>query len=177
MQISIRSNVKQVTRGLTRVQRKVIPGATVTALNKVRKEAATAAVKVLAKEVGLPQKSIRESILETFASMQNPVASVKVVGKALNLIRFNAKQVKKGVSAKAWGKTRTYKGAFIANSGRTVFARTSKRRLPIKPLHGPSIPKEFIRGAANKALADKVRDRFPILFSRAVGFKLSRLKK
>lgn len=176
MQISIRSNVKQVTRGLTRVQRKVIPGATVTALNKVRKEAATAAVKVLAKDMGLAQNKIKPAVSETKASLNDPVASIGFSGRALNLIRFNARQVKKGVSAKAWGKTRTYKGAFIANSGRTVFTRTTKKRLPIKPLYGPSIPKTFVEGTADKALADKVRDRFPILFKTAIKFMLSKLK-
>ena len=101
-----------------------------------------------------------------------------------NVIEFGARQTKKGVSAKVWGKRRVYKGAFIGsgrNSGKQlVFARTSgatksgKKR--IKALHGASLPREFHRGDMEKIFNKKIKTRFPILFKRALEFHLMKAK-
>jgi len=101
-----------------------------------------------------------------------------------NVIEFGARQTKKGVSAKVWGKRRVYKGAFIGsgrNSGKQlVFARTSgatksgKKR--IKALHGASLPREFHRGDMEKIFNKKIKTRFPILFKRALDFHLMKAK-
>ena len=46
----------------------------------------------------------------------------------MSLIKFGARQTKKGVSAKAWGKRKIYRGAFIGGG------RNSGKRLVFKKL-------------------------------------------
>ena len=101
-----------------------------------------------------------------------------------NVIEFGARQTKKGVSAKVWGKRRVYKGAFIGsgrNSGKQlVFARTSgatkSGKIRIKALHGASLPREFHREDMEKIFNKKIKKRFPILFKRALEFHLMKAR-
>ena len=92
------------------------------------------------------------------------------------MIEFGARQTKKGVSAKAWGKRRIYKGAFIGsgrNSGKQlVFGKSKRKKNKLKALHGASLPREFHREDMAKIFNLKIKNRFPILFKRALDFHL-----
>lgn len=174
--VNLKTELRQVEKMLTEAQRKVLPKATTRALNRTLQQVNTAAAKSLAKETGLKQKEVKQRLFKIKAHNNNPTAILKATGKAFNLIRFKAKQTKRGVTAKAWGKRKNYRGAFIANQGRTVFLRTSKARTPIKAVYGPSIPKEFVRAATLKALNDTARKRFAINMEADLKFFISKLK-
>ena len=90
------------------------------------------------------------------------------------MIEFGARQTKKGVSAKVWGKRKIYRGAFIGggrNSGkRLVFKQAEDNPKRAVALHGASLPREFHRQDMEKIFKKKIKTRFPILFKRAVEF-------
>ena len=101
------------------------------------------------------------------------------VDKVANVIEFSARQTKKGVSAKVWGKRRVYKHAFIGsgkNSGKQLVFKRLKGSKRIKALHGASLPREFERQDMEKIFKKKIKTRFPILFKRAVEFQMLKAK-
>ena len=54
-------------------------------------------------------------------------------------MEFNAGQTKRGVSAKAWGKRKIYRGAFIGsgrNSEKQLVFKKNKSSKLIKAVHG-----------------------------------------
>jgi hypothetical protein len=177
MQISVMSNIKDVKRKMTKVERKVIPKATSQALNKTLTRAYTFVVRETAKATGMKQKDLRQLVSKNKASARHQEALIIIRGNAPNLIRFNARQNKAGVSATSWGNRKTYEGAFIANSGRTVFARTSDKRLPIKALHGARPPREVVRQKIDEATAVFGIKQFQTEFARAVNLQLARMAK
>ena len=97
------------------------------------------------------------------------------------MIEFGARQTKKGVSAKAWGKRKLYKHAFIGsgrNSGKQlVFGKTRGNPKKLKALHGPSLPREFHRQDMESLFNKKIKTRFPILFKRALEFQMLKAKE
>lgn len=169
MQLSVKVDTTEVERMLTELQREFIPKATSAALNRVGVSARAEAVREVAKATSMRQRDVRERTAFRKASRQSLVVELKAEPWSPNLIRYQARQTKQGVSAKAWGQRKVYRGAFIGNKCRTVFTREGKDRLPLKALHGPSVPKEFMREHTTKAMERVVRERFPIEFQRTLG--------
>ena len=176
MKISVMSNIKDVKRKMSKVERSVIPKATSQSLNKTLTRAYTFVIRETAKATGMKQKDLRQLVSKKKASARYQEAMIIIRGKAPNLIRFNARENAVGVSATSWGKRKTYDGAFIGNSGRTVFARKSKQRLPIKSLYGASPPREVVRQKIDEATAVFGIKQFQKEFARAVNLQLSRIK-
>ena len=96
------------------------------------------------------------------------------------MIEFGARQTKKGVSAKIWNVRKNYKGAFIGsgrNSGKQlVFKKLKRNPKGIETVHGASLPREFERHGRAKIFNKKIKNRFPILFKRALEFHLLKAK-
>ena len=175
MQINVMSNIKDVKRQMTKVERKVLPKATSQALNKTLTRAYTFVVRETAKATGMKQKDLRQLVSKKKASARYQEAMIIIRGKAPNLIRFNARENAVGVSATSWGNRKTYHGAFIGNSGRTVFARTSAKNLPIRALPGARPPREVVRQKIEEATAVFGIKQFQKEFARAVNLQLSRM--
>lgn len=173
--IDIQSNIKEATKYLSDVQRKVIPKATVTSLNKTARTVFKEVKRDVSKDIGLKQKEVAERMYLRKAHKNSQYASIGVRSRYFNLIRFKAKQFKRGVKAKAWGKTKTYRGTFIGNDGRTVFTRRTKRRLPLKGVVGPNPAVEFERRMKNPQFNRRVVNRFEKVFAHELAFRLSRL--
>ena len=94
----------------------------------------------------------------------------------LSLVRD---KLKKGVSAKIWGKRKIYRGAFIGsgrNSGKQLVFKKSRRKKGIEAVHGASLPREFERQNMAKIFNKTINKRFPILFKRALDFHLMKAK-
>lgn len=91
------------------------------------------------------------------ASPRRLAALIKGSGRPLNLIRFNARQTKRGVSHRAYGRRQTAEGAFIGNSGRTVFVRKGRKRSAgVRPAWGPGLANVYAAHAKElRTLADK----------------------
>lgn len=180
MKIDVRADLAAARRQLYSWQHSAIPKAAASALNRVANHANSLAVRDLAKVTGLKQKDVRAAMSRTRATWANLQARIATIGRALNLIRFAARQTKKGVTASAWGKRRLYRGTFIANAGRTVFKRATvggKRagRLPIAPVHGPSLPREFGRKAFLDKLEQAATLKWREEFARQLRYYLGKL--
>jgi len=180
MEVKVNSNFKKALRDIGNVPRKYVQKAMVTALNKVGAEVVTQAKKELAGATGLKAGVVGKKIKKDKARKGDETYSIHIKSRYLNVIEFGARQTKKGVSAKVWGKRRIYKGAFIGsgrNSGKQlVFKKRKNAPKRIEALHGASLPREFERQDMAKIFNKKIKTRFPILFKRAVEFQMMKAK-
>ena len=101
MEVKVNSNFKKALRDIGNVPRKYVQKAMVTALNKVGAEVVTQAKKELAGATGLKQKVVNKGISKDKARRGDEEYTIRIKSKYLNLIEFNARQTKRGVSAKA----------------------------------------------------------------------------
>ncbi|MCK7495165.1 MAG: hypothetical protein MZW92_31785 [Comamonadaceae bacterium] len=114
----------------------------------------------------------------TWADLQTKIAAI---GRALNLIRFGARQTQRAALPPRPGAgAGLYAGTFIANKGRTVFKRAKvgdKRagRLLIAPVHGPSIPREFGRKALTGSLEAAVLTRWRVELAAQLKYYIGKL--
>ena len=176
MEVKIKNNMKQVLKDLGYVHKKYIPKAMVTALNKMGKEVMTQAKRELKDATGLKAGVVGKKIKKDKARKGDETYSIHIKSRYLNVIEFGARQTKKGVSAKVWGKRKVYRGAFIGsgrNSGKQlVFKKRKNAPKRIEALHGASLPREFERQDMAKIFNKKIKTRFPILFKRALDFHM-----
>jgi len=178
---SVEHDVKKLTRHLSRLQNQTIEKATVSALNKVARSVKTASHREISKQTGIPQGKFSKSIVISKASkFKLSAAVIALPSRAFNLIEFVTKGKRKiggfrkkiGVTAKAWGKKKEYKGTFIG-TGKTsgkflVYARTSDKARPIKAIHGPHIPTSFLNKIVMRTMKAKVKERFGLEMDRAL---------
>jgi len=175
MEVKVNSNFKKALRDIGNVPRKYVQKAMVTALNKVGAEVVTQAKRELKDATGLKAGVVGKKIKKDKARKGDETYSIGIKSRYLNAIEFGARQTKKGVSAKVWGKRRVYKGAFIGscrNSGKQLVFGKKKEKNKLKALHGASLPREFHREDMAKIFNKKIKTRFPILFKRAVEFHM-----
>jgi len=102
------------------------------------------------KKESLKIKSVRQTgnhfiAKLTYRPFARNLAGKQFRPKMIKTKRNRRGQVTKrgGLRVRIYGESRLIKGGFIANSGRTAFIRTSRRRLPIIPLVGPSPRRQF----------------------------------
>lgn len=77
------------------------------------------------------------------ANAGNLSFTIEGSGRYMGVGEFGARQFQYGVRARPWGKSRTFKGAFM--QGGAVLTRVGKARYPIKTLWAGSIPREMER--------------------------------
>jgi hypothetical protein len=169
IQLDVRTNIESVRRQL-RGKDKEIDAAASRALNRAASSVRSVAVKELAKATGIrPQAAIREKLRMRKATPRYLIAEVGAVAYTPNLARFSARQTKRGISANAWAKRKIYRGTFLGNQGRTAFKRTGAGRLPIEPVHGPRMHREFAAAVIQKAMEVVAIARFVKEFAHEVG--------
>ena len=176
MEVKVKSNVKKALRDIGNVPRKYVQKAMVTALNKVGAEVFTQAKRELKDATGLKADVVAKGMKKDKARRGDETYTIRIKSRYKNVIEFGARQTKKGVSAKVWGKRRVYKGAFIG-SGRNswkqlVFGKSKRKKNKLKALHGASLPREFHRQDMESIFNKKIKTRFPILFKRSLEFHL-----
>ena len=167
--------MKQALKDLGYVHKKYIPKAMVTALNKVGKEVVTQAKRELKEATGLKAGTVAKKITKDKARRGDEEYTIRIKSKYLNLIEFNARQTKRGVSTKAWGNRKIYRGAFVGSgrsSGKQLVFKKIKGSKQIKAVHGASLPGEFVRQDMEKIFNKKIKTRFPILFKNAMEFQM-----
>ncbi|WP_065755226.1 hypothetical protein [Bradyrhizobium paxllaeri] len=132
------------------------------ALNWVGNKARTAAGRALAEQTGLRYGKVRAEI-RTYPSRPTDLEySIGVSGRPLGLKDFGARQVRAGVSAAPWATRRVFPHTFIVDKlGGQVFVRESKKRLPIRKLWGPALPKELVKDEVPKAWDEVAKRDFP----------------
>ena len=169
----VKSDIKRLTRGLSTYQRRVIPAAANSALNKAGRKVKTIITRDLSKEMGLKQKDIKNEIKVRKSNFRTLSVLITATGRRLNIIRYKAKQLKKALTAKPWNKKRKWRTGFIGNKGRTAFLRLPNKK--IKALSGPGIASEFIRRRAIKLMKTIGGDEFLKQFSRELKRRIARL--
>jgi len=176
MEVKVNSNTKEALRNIGTVQKKYVQKALVTALDKIGAEVVTQAKRELKNATGLKVGVVAKGLKKDKARRGDEEYSIFIKSRYLNVIEFGARQTKKGVSAKVWGKRRVYKGAFIGsgrNSGKQlVFKKRKNAPKRIEALHGASLSREFHRQDMESIFNKKIKTRFPILFKRALDFHL-----
>ncbi len=164
--MDVRADVKKVEKMLTASQRKVIPQATARTLNRTASTVRTQARREVARQMGVKQKAIKNQLdIIVKAKRTRLFTQIEATGYALNLIEFvapskrepGAFRKKKGVTAKAYGQKKEYKGSFIVKGkgsgkpvvvGRRPDAERAKGKWQSpwsKSFYGPSVPKTFIQ--------------------------------
>ena len=179
MEVKVNSNFKKALRDIGNVPRKYVQKAMVTALNKVGAEVVTQAKRELKDATGLKAGVVAKKIQKDKARRNDNTYSIFIKSRYLNVIEFGARQTKRGVSAKVWGKRKIYRGAFInsgRNSGKQLVFKKSRRKKGIEAVHGASLPREFERQNMESLFNKKIKNRFPILFKRAVEFQMLKAK-
>ncbi|WP_026986526.1 phage tail protein, partial [Fodinicurvata fenggangensis] len=134
------------------------------AINQTARQTRTEAARKIAKIMGIKVTTARKSLQILHASRQRLEARIIASGRPRNLIHFSARQTRKGVTAKAWGSRKLYKGSFIVTTRqgqKLVMKRRGKDRLPIDPLFGPSVPDTMIDEQVRAALQFLVEERLP----------------
>lgn len=172
VKISVRGDVKKTRRSLSRLQRTVFPAAINSALNKTAKKVQTRALKLLAKEIGLTQRVIKEAftiVKSNFSNLRTIIISKR---RAFSLFRFKARQTPLGVKASAWGKSKLYRGAFIVQD---KYVAKRKPGGGLKALHGPSVPVEHAKAPIVQAQEIVAFTEFPIELNRELQRRIARL--
>jgi len=156
----VQRTLRHIPRGL--------PKAVSRAVNKTATTARSRIVKGIFAEIRMKQTDIRKALSLRKATYRVFEAMIRVGGKRIPLIKFSARQVRRGVS---YGMRRsegrqTIPGAFVATmpSGHVgVFKRRGKVRKPIKERFGPSPMAVFDR---TPGLWSKMRTDTSVLLAR-----------
>lgn len=191
MNVSIESDLKRLRRGLRDLEKQAVPKATVRTLNRVANSTKTASARHIAPQIGSRQAAVKRRIETRKSTFKRLWAVLVASDRPLKLIEFvvGSKKPtqqpggKRGlVKAKAWGKTRTYRNAFIApqksgSSKTAVYMRKSGKRLPLKQLFGPGIMQLF-KQRENQAIMEKtVFEKLANEFSRNLEYYIKRIRR
>ncbi|MCE2918017.1 MAG: phage tail protein [Rubrivivax sp.] len=195
MQLSIKTNFPDVQRQLEGLRKDVATKATGRSLNRTMEQARTQMVRRITAEYDIKAGKVREKLrinrarltgglLELEASLESQTKGGR---RSVNVINFSPRKVAGGVTIKVRrnGQRRLIRGAFIANKGRTVFARQEGTRMrsrrwggqhgeQIEPVQTIDVPQMFNARKIREAVLAAIRARFPVIFQREVAFELSR---
>ena len=164
--ITVRHELKALHKELTKTRRVIVPKAAQRALNRTGEQVQSAAITVVAKDMGIKKKDAKRAIRRTKATKLVKKVEIISRGRPLNLKAFGARRTKKGISAAPWGKRRVFRGTWIGNDGKTVFKRVGKSRQPIRGVYGPGVAGSF--DEARPVMLKVFRDRWPGNFSDAM---------
>lgn len=130
-------------------------------LNRAGNPALTAVRRALVKRTSAPLALVKKQVYARKAWAGDEGGAGKLqfeivaFGRPIPLRDFKPVEFKFGVRAKVWGRFQRFDGAFMRgglwpnrvglNLGDKVFVRETNRRLPIKQVFGPSLPKELIK--------------------------------
>jgi hypothetical protein len=140
--------------------------------------ARTKTFRALAEQTGLKYGDIRSAVTTVRAkpSAMHQAYELHARGGYLTLSHFRPAQTREGVRARPWGRSQLFRGAFIVRKlPPLVFRREGRARFPIRPLYGPAIPKEMIRGASAEAFDQVVRTELPARLAHEIDFALQEL--
>lgn len=155
------------------------PKVIVSALNRTMTNLASNISKEIRVNYTAKASDIKESLVKVRATPTNMSATVRSKGSVIGLDKFKVtpktvqpkrkKPIKAGVKKDA---TKSMGSAFVADiNGIKVFVRTSKKRLSLKRLYGPSIPQML----KNEKVKDKLQIKAEDMFKKRLEHEISRL--
>lgn len=163
-------------KGLQRLQRrlkysypKIYRPAMSAALNRTTTTVRAQAARDIKAEIGpIRIGRIKKELIRRKATTRTLSATIYSKNNVLGTIHFGARQLKKGVSHREYGKRRLLKGAFIAkvrpgagfgdDRVAQVFYRKTDRRLPLQKLWGPGIARTMGRDPVKSGMLKTVDD-------------------
>jgi len=169
--------LKKIQREL-RAFPKALPKVMSRGLNRTATSARTEISRSLAGRIGLRIKDVRDKLSLQRATYSNWRSAVGVSGKKFGLIKFGARQTKKGVTYRLKQKRVLIRHAFIASmktGHRGVFLRKGAARLPIQELRGPSLAQVYtgaqdqvnrIQAESAARLAKNIYDQVNLILKR-----------
>lgn len=189
--ISIRNNFPKVAARLDRLAVDVGNKAMVRALNTTVTQGKTQMARKISQEYRMSVGTAKDRLAVDRASAKGGAlrfeatlkATRKGKGRSMNLIAFIEKSVtlaagrrraKAGevglqqlrFQIKRGGGQKVIPGAFIGNKGRTMFIRTGKGRIPIKPINTIDIPQMFNTKRINSVVREVLIKNFSSNFQR-----------
>jgi len=155
---SVKADVRDVTRMLNKVERKVVPQAASTALNKTARQVNTKISRHISATSGIKVGEVKKRIQLLKASKNRLASSLWARGGRVPIDQLKgARQTKTGVRYnRGDGRKSTRRHAFMHNG--KAFRRKSLgggklvARLPIERQKGPSVPLEFIRNESERIM-------------------------
>ena len=168
---------KNLDRVMNQAQR--VPSAAVQAstraVNRTGEQTRTVLKRLLSEQTGVTQRKIADYIRARRANYGRVEYGLSVYPHTFNIASIGrAYQGKRGVVSHAWGKTRLYPHTFLVH-GITAMLRTTKRRLPIRPVYGPRIHSLFANGQTQAALLDNVHSKMPQNLRHELDYALGRI--
>ena len=183
LNISVKHNIKEMTKTLDRHQRKLLPQVITTALNKTVASVKVAVAKDITKVTGITAGVVKRGLDVKKASRTQRIATITAATRTPNLIRFATPAAIRtfrkapGLKAKAWSKkARVFPHVFVGNSGRTAFVRTdtADSRSKIKAVFGPSIPRAMVSAKIAKRTRKWIPARWKRTFTHEFNRKFNR---
>ena len=167
--VGITVNAEAYVNSLTSIAKPKLDKIVALALVDTAKSAQSKAASLIAKRTGLRVGTVKPRIFYDHIAPGDYEIAVRSSRKPIPLIEFPTTQVATGVSTRAWGQQQIIRHAFIATmrSGHTgVFRRTSKSRLPIKELWGPTIYGTFKTKEVQAVINDTMQARLQTSLAR-----------
>lgn len=165
---------------LDNIQKKVVRQALTRSLNKTLDQVKTQASRDIAGAMGMKVGAVKKRLKKIRAGRDRLSAVMRADHYAPNLIEFGARQLKKGVSHKAWNRRQRQKGVFIIpgkHSGKgVVVARRGKGRTPLKTIYGPTLRNTFVKDRILKAMKAKAGENWKRNFDADFKYYLSKVK-
>lgn len=96
----------------------------------------------VAKGMGLRVRDVKKRMVITQkARARRRVGRLRGRGRPLNLMKFAGRKVRRGVSAKPWGKRRIFKDGIISRGN--AYIRSSDPGRAVRPMWGPGVARQF----------------------------------
>ena len=140
------------------------------ALNHEGDKGRTQVKRVLVRQTGVKYGAVEKAMATIRATPATLTYTLKARGDETNIAWFGGLQRRKGVSAAPWNKRRIFVRSFIVPRFERAFIRTSKKRLPIRPLYGPNLARELVKDSSAAAWQSGVAN----IVAR-VGHKIGRM--
>lgn len=166
------------------VQKKQIPKATSSALNKVALAVHNRAVRLIAEDIGFTavygkrkgDQKVKQYMVKRRATWKNLFASIRPNSLArVPVAALKPKQVATGVVYTGLkGKKKHIPGAFYHKHKNAVYKRKGPNQYPIRTLKTVSIPEVFIKKAIEKAMLEIATERWGVIFPREVNYYLNK---
>lgn len=121
------------------------------ALNHEGDKGRTKIKRALVKQTGIKYGAVNKAVATIRAKPATLTYTLKARGDETNIAWFGGVQRRKGVSAAPWRKRRIFRHSFIVPRFGRAFIRTSKKRLPIRPLYGPNLARELVKDSSANA--------------------------
>ncbi|MDF2369400.1 MAG: phage tail protein [Rhizobiaceae bacterium] len=157
-------------------------------VNRAGNQTKTQVTRALTKQTGLKRRTIVKAIKVKRSGWSDPSYRMTTTGGDVALKYFNARETRRGVSARPFGQRKVFASTFIKGGrfpdrvglgmGGHVFEREGARRMPINKIKsGVIIPAEMVKGetatAFNKTASRVLMTRMSHELSRATGGVLS----